>query len=388
MKKIRLPVGLKNLFRTLQRKLHPGSPTMDGLAEIELRIEPGAISEEPASRRVFYILVVLVSGVLVSIHQLTPFIGVAYFGALSLFRIIRWRTIPLWLILLISLWLAFPARSYNNEVVGSTMESFGKIDQTVNSNLVDVSQVSKGQVIVSWSARGLSAFLVVLAGIGFFRRIRNQRLDLPVLLLGSAPIIVLFLNSYGGESLFRVYFFMLPYLSFLAAGALFPNEDTDSGWKRPTLVAGLSSILLLSFLFVYYGKERQYSFTQDEVQVAEYLYTHARPGSLLVEGSSNYPAMFINYEYFSYVAIDREPSIEKLLKNPSDVLYKWLSNTSKYQESYLIITRSQKIYTEDMGVLPPGALERIQNALEGSDRFEIVFSNQDAIIFRVKSAAK
>ena len=40
---------------------------------------------------------------------------------------------------------------------------------------------------------------------------------------------------------------------------------------------------------------------------AEYLYEHAPRGSLLIEGTRNYPGQFKNYERFDYVTLSREP---------------------------------------------------------------------------------
>jgi hypothetical protein len=309
---------------------------------------------------------------------------------LILFGFISWRTLPLWMIVLILLWLAFPAQAYNKTVEGSILESFGKVEQTVNSGLVDVAAVSIGQAAVSWMGRGLSALILLLAGVGVFQRARKGYLDLPVILLAISPVIVLFLNSYGGEALFRVYLFMVPYLAFLAAGAIIPREETIRSWLQPIAIGILSVIMLTAFLFAYYGKERQYSFTKGEVEAAEYLYSHAVPNSLLVEGSRNYPTMFSNYEYFTYVAIDREPadSIDRLLANPVDVLDEWLSDTNRYKTSYLFITRSQKIDVDEVGGLPVGSLDKIQTLLEKSGKFEVIFSNQDAIIFAVRKSIK
>jgi hypothetical protein len=349
---------------------------------------------EPAltkfSQRMLGAMVLLMFGVIVSIHQLTPFMGVIATIVLILFGFIRWRTLPLWMIAIILLWLAFPAQAYNKTVEGSILESFGKIEQTVNSGLVDVATISIGQAAVSWMGRGLSALILLLAGVGVFQRARKGYLDLPVILLAISPVIVLFLNSYGGEALFRVYLFMIPYLAFLAAGAIIPREETIRSWLQPIAIGILSVIMLTAFLFAYYGKERQYSFTKGEVEAAEYLYSHAVPNSLLVEGSRNYPTMFSNYEYFTYVAIDREPadSINRLLANPVDVLDEWLSDTTRYKTSYLFITRSQKIDVDEVGGLPVGSLDKIQNLLEKSGKFEVVFSNQDAIIFAVRKSIK
>lgn len=349
--------------------------------------EPGLTK---VSQQMLGAIALLVFGVIVSVHQLTPFIVVIAVFVLILFGYVRWRTLPLWMIVIILLWLAFPAQAYNKTVEGSILESFGKVEQTVNSGLVDVAIVSVGQAAVSWMGRGLSALILLLAGVGVFQRARKGYLDIPVILLVVSPIIILFLNSYGGEALFRVYLFMVPYLAFLAAAAIIPREAIIRSWLQPIVIGILSVIMLTAFLFAYYGKERQYSFTKAEVEAAQYLYSRAVPNSLLIEGSRNYPTMFSNYEYFTYVAIDREPvdSIDRLLANPVDVLDEWLSDSSRYNASYLLITRSQKIYVDEIGELPFGSLDKIQNLLEKSGKFEVVFSNQDAIIFAVRKSIK
>lgn len=331
------------------------------------------------------IMVLVIFGVIVSTHQLTPPMGLFSAFLLALFGVIRWRVLPVWMLLLIVLWLAFPARAYNNTVIGSTLESFGKINQTVDSGFVDVAQVSAGQAVVSWMGRGLSAAIILLGGLGAFWRLRKGYLDLPALLLAAAPFLVLFLNSYGGEAIFRVFFFMLPYLAFLAAAALVPSHQSARNWFHSILIGGISLVFLIAFLFAYYGKERQYSFTKLEVEAAEYLYSQAPPNALLVEGSRNYPTLFLNYENFTYVAIDREPkeSVNKLLADPENVLYRWLSDSRRYSSSYLIITRSQKLYTDEIRDIPSGSLDKIEAALRNSNKFEVVYSNKDAVIFRV-----
>ena len=64
--------------------------------------------------------------------------------------------------------------------------------------------------------------------------------------------------------------------------------------------------MLAGFLFAYYGKERQYYFTPEEVAASEYLYEHAPDRSLLIQGSVNYPSQFKNYEHFDYVLLAAE----------------------------------------------------------------------------------
>ncbi|MBL8015492.1 MAG: hypothetical protein JNK26_04895 [Candidatus Doudnabacteria bacterium] len=334
-----------------------------------------------ASRLALGILTLLIFAGIVSSHQLTPFMGVASVLVLVFLGVTRWRTLPLWMIVLIVLWLAFPADSYRDQLFGTSNE-VGSVSENVGSGLINVAKVSPGQAVVSAMGRGLTALVVLLAGFGVFQRMRKGYLDLPVIPLAGAPVIMLFLNSYGGEALFRVYLFMTPYLSFLIAGAVLPQEKTDRNWFQPTVIGGLSLVMIIGFLFAYYGKESQYYFSKAEVEASEYLYSQAVPDSLLVEGSRNYPSQFLNYDFFTYVPIDREPSSDKLLADPVGVLDRWLSNTTRYRESYLIITRSQKIAVDELGDMPPGSFDKIQKLLTESEMFEVVFSNDDAIIFR------
>lgn len=327
-------------------------------------------------------LVLLCYAAIVSSHQLTPFMGVLFGLVLAFGSYTRWKTLPIWMSAFIILWFLFPAKLYTSGVIESIVNSYGNLFHNIDSGFINVATVSPGQALVAWMGRGLSAAIGVLAGIGVCLRVRHRYLDLHIILLAAAPLAIIFLNTYGGEALFRMYFFSLPFLSFLAARVIFPRDNSERNWRQVVGIGGLSTVLLVGLLFAYYGKEQQYYFTKGEVEAAEFIFNNAEPNSLLVEGARNYPSQFLNYEYFTYVPIDREPSEsqERLLHNPVRVLDAWLSNPD-YVASYLIITRSQKSYTDSVGVLPLGTLDRIQEALETSDNFEIALSNQDAIIF-------
>lgn len=140
--------------------------------------------------------------------------------------------------------------------------------------------------------------------------------------------------------------------------------------------------MLGGYFFAYYGKERQYHFTQGEFAAAQFLYNTAPRGSLLIEGTPNYPSRFKNYEIFSYVAISREPAAGRihLIGSPVETLSRWMSNDA-YSRTYLIITRSQKAEVDALGVMPPGSLDKVEQALKHSPEFKVIFSNRDASIF-------
>ena len=207
------------------------------------------------------------------------------------------------------------------------------------------------------------------------------------LLLAGAPFFLLVASSYGGEILFRVYLFSLAPMTFFAASAIHPQPRLVSTWRVPIVTILLSIVMLVAFNITYFGKDQQYYFTKNEVAASQYLYSTAPPNSLLVEGSRNYPSQFLNYEYFTYVPIDREPieSRMNVIEQPVEVLSRWLDN-DQYSATYLIITRSQKNAVEALGTLPPGSLDNLEQSLRESSEFEILFSNQDAAIYILSGA--
>jgi hypothetical protein len=229
----------------------------------------------------------------------------------------------------------------------------------------------------------LSALVVGLAFLGFLRRIRNKELDLPAILLLCAPLPFLLVNSYGGEILFRVYFFALPFFAFLTAGLAFPGEETRLSLSISSGMAAVSLLLVACLTLAYYGKDQQYYFSPEEVQAAETIYKNAPPNTLLVEGSRDYPSQFLNYENFIYVPLDQEPieSLSRVLSQPAETLSRWMSDR-RYAAAYLIITRSQKALVDSLGIMPPGSLDRIAQVLRQTPGFTVVYDSPDAVVFK------
>ena len=56
---------------------------------------------------------------------------------------------------------------------------------------------------------------------------------------------------------------------------------------------GALAVLLAAFMFAYLGKERANYFTDDEIAVVTRFYDSAPAGSLLIEGSRNYPGSML-----------------------------------------------------------------------------------------------
>jgi hypothetical protein len=299
-----------------------------------------------------------------------------------IFRRSTVRRLPVLMVIVLALWFLYGAEFFLLDRLSTIFSSVGQFASNVDANLVNVTQLSSGQRLVSLMGRALTAVVWLLALAGGLRRLRQGQRDwTPVIVLFSVVILPL-INDYGGEILFRVYLFALPATAFFAAASIYPSRTSGAARRGAWVSAALSMILFTGFLFAYYGKDRHYYFTPQEVEAARYLYSTAPPNSLLIEGTRNYPTQFLNYENFTYVPIDREPrdSWQKVIDDPVTVLARWLDN-DKYAATYLILTRSQKSEVDELSPLPPGSIDRIERALLNSPEFRIVYRNEDAIIF-------
>ena len=75
-------------------------------------------------------------------------------------------------------------------------------------------------MLTGYAARILSAFLWLLALVCAFRRSRSGNSVLVPLGLFFAPFLIIFGQEYGGEAIYRVFLFSLPWAACLAAVAL------------------------------------------------------------------------------------------------------------------------------------------------------------------------
>lgn len=375
------PPGVASLCRWLR---------LTGLAQFVHRWLVRADQSSPASpeltghqRRGLVVLVLASFAVIVTSHQLTPLMTILALSGLVIFQQCRVRWLPLVMMGMIGLWFASGARVFVGAELYDLVDSFGMVVKNIDDNLINLAQASPSQQLVAVMGRGLTLAVLGLAFVGGLRRLRAGYVDLAAALLLMAPFLMLAGNAYGGEILFRVYFFALPFLAFFAAAVFYPSEQAGkSGW---TLLGNslLSGVVLVSFSFAYFGKDQMYYFTPNEVAASEFLYNTAPPGSLLVEGSRNYPSQFRHYEYFTYVPLAKErPEAQReIVEQPVEVLARWLGNR-RYSAGYVIITRSQKA---DLALLPyampEDGLPTIEQALLASPQFHLLYENQDARIF-------
>jgi GT2 family glycosyltransferase len=332
------------------------------------------------------LLIVLVLAItfVVSSHQLTPFMLVLALGALVTFGRLELHLLPVLAAVLTLGWITFMCVGFLEGNLYWVVDSIGSLQGNANATLINLASASSGMRHVALVDRALTLFVAALALIGIVRRVRTGSLDLSAILLAAVPFVMLGANAYGNEMLFRVYFFSLPAMAFLAAAAFLPTPASWNTRFAPTFVVGASVLLLTGFCIAYYGKERLNYFTKDEVRAARLLYSSAEPGSLLLSGTYDSPWAFDHYERYRYIALSQETSAirRRALAHPVETLLD-LVEASQARHAYFTVTRSQRAEIDMTGVMPRGSLAAIERAVERSPRFRSVYRGRDASILEV-----
>jgi hypothetical protein len=313
-------------------------------------------------------------------HQLTPIMiilaltGLTVIGRLSPILVVFATLAEL-------TWLLYMATPFVADHLAEEINVFGEGLIQASERLIDTSIVTEGMYWVVLIGRVTTLSIALLAVAGAIRRCFNGFFDVRAATLLAAPIPLL-ANAYGGEVIFRVYYFALPFLAFFAASLFFPAPGKGDSVVSRTLIAIVAAGLTVGFVFANNGKDRQYSFTHDEIEAAQWLYQNAPQGSLLIEGARSYPSQFQNYERYIYLPIANEVRSERqrIIDDPVNIFAGWLSDP-KANGGYVIITRSQKAYVYSEGVMPMGSLDAIEQKLLASPRFNLVYSSENTKIF-------
>ncbi|WP_284391425.1 hypothetical protein [Devosia yakushimensis] len=348
------------------------------------RGEPASMPTGKWTRLLASLGVLLLILAIVVTHQLMPLLVILALAALAVLGRLSFGFL-LFAIAAETLWLFYFADVYVSAVFRDLVADFGQLNSEIVGKMVDFSVASPGQRLVSLASRGLTGAIGVLAISGGLRRLWHGHRDATAIALTLVPFLLLIATSYGGEIVFRLYYYSLPFLAFFAGALFFPIASSRTGLPA-LLLAGLLMLLATGFILANNGKDRQYHFTPQEVAAASWLYEAAPDGALIIEGARNYPSQFMNYERFTFVPLaEEEPEdVAALLADPAAVLGRWLQQWPT--SGFIILTHSQKAYLDDVGVMPVGTLDTIKVSLLSSARFRLVYANDDSSIFTLNPA--
>jgi hypothetical protein len=362
-------------------------------ADPTLSLTPVARGATPRAQRVAPILALLgVYLVLVLTHQLSPYIVAAQLAALTVFGKLRVRWLVFAMVAIALAYLA-PAFSSLNRTYG-LISSLGNLVQNVRPPTTQPTLgLSSGVVLWTRISDLLVLGLGILALLGAWRRRREGRPVAIFVLLMLSPVVIVTFLSYGGEAILRVFLFSLPWVACLGASALRPKARPLRWSARPlilpaVLVAGVA--LLIPAVFT---MDADNMVPAGEVAAANYFYTHAPTGSVLMT-TGNFPTKLSGrYNLYADGPSDSDPSLlvdpalrAKMLGAPylgqvSAVIrsYEHIAGA----QGYMAISQSEETYATDYGLLPAGSLQHLAAAMRTSPDWRVVFQNTQATIFEL-----
>jgi hypothetical protein len=232
----------------------------------------------------------------------------------------------------------------------------------------------------------LAAFAAALLNL---RRGRLRPAIVPAAVMAASGLIF-FAQTYGGEGRLRVYLFSLPWCSLAIASVLLPERAVRVGHLlRTGIVLLVATALWLCAFFIPYDVNRM---TRQEIAAANWLYDNGDPRLQIVVGDANFPSnLNPNYPAFTHWF----PVPYSLLEDPGfrqdalgrgqqaevagvATLLRRLGGSG-----YVVLSRGERAYADSFGLATPGTLDRIQAGLAADPRFEVVYHNPDAVIFRM-----
>ena len=328
---------------------------------------------------------------IVPTHQLTPLMVISSLGLLALFC--RYRV---WILTAVIIgftvgWLLVFARQWLATNDSGLMSSFGSIGSNFgyHSTFVNLSEPRPSHVVVAQLDRVHSAAIWILAVIGLIRR-GNRRSEHALALLALAPLPLVLTNDYGGEMIFRVYMFGLPFVAFYAAAAFFPDQSRGrrpvgkGRWMINITAVVFPVVLLLlvpGFAAGYYGKEQANYVSPREVAAARFIAGIAPRGSLIIGTTQDLPIEFVNFEFYDYLRFaTHEPQDRRAILDDPVEVFAEIMRPAAHHHSFLMISRIDAGIVETTGNLPPGSLANIVSKLSESPRFTVVYRNSDAVV--------
>jgi hypothetical protein len=361
-------------------------------------------------------LMVLAFAVIVSSHQLTPFMLLAGLTALALWRRSRYPWLLVLLGVFVVLWGLTFAKGYTSGQ-SEWYATLGQFLQNLSANTTETLEESSGRVTASLLIKTFVLCVWGLAALGGVQQMRRGIVPLRAMLLAVAPFPLILLNSYGGEMLLRIYFFSLPFMSILITGGL-PLHDpvlesadqadtTDpsvpaltfsrpvmvlrrpvNSWRIVPITAMLSLGLVIGFLSTYTAKEKFYRVPPEEVSVLSELYRTAPPQSMLILlNDLSLPLRIAgNYEQFDHLPwIDTSTERDVELNQGSlNDMFDELQNR-KRPMAYLILSASQRDFFAENNILRRGSYERFRAILARSKTWSLEWHRGDTEVYSIRN---
>jgi hypothetical protein len=330
-------------------------------------------------------------------HQLTPYMLILSVAGLTIFDLVR----PRWLLLpLIGIAVGYFIPNAGEVTSQYTIFSFN-IFANASGNAVHA-RGSTGELVSVLAARGLTFLVWGAAAYVVIRRRRNAENLLLPLILALTAFGILVAGNYGGEAVYRVILFSLPWF------VVIPARELASGrWAVPDVLRGrgtvlrrsaglavVASLMVLGGIQAAQGAYSVYAISPLEVQASNYFYAHAPVGSSLTLLVQDFPTRLSSAYVHINEGLPTDPALvddDHLLSDRvwnASVIPEMTSDVMRYPGTsrFLVISTRMRAYLAYFGIRTPGAISSLETAFDHSPRWSVWYRNSDTVIYRYRGA--
>jgi hypothetical protein len=349
------------------------SPFAEGAAEAE----PEPVTRLGSTARAGMVLVVvLIGGVVVASHQLTPFGLFAATAVVVATGQTVLRGYPILIGLLIGSWLSYMTLTYLAGHIQTLFAEALQAEAVATAAVSDRLRGNPGHLFVVFERIVFSAAFWGLAFLGGLRRLWHGHWDLMLALLAGFPFGFLALQSYGGEMLLRVYLFALPFMAFFVAGLFYPRIQPVSR-LQPLLVVVLSGALIGGFFVARFGNDRADAMTRDEIVAVDRLHSVVPAGAVVAVGNHNSPLGYRDYETFVRLSLARD-----FVSFEAAQIADSFSELANGRPAFLFLSNSQRDFF-DLNGFPADEWDALVEQMEASARFRLIFRTGDTVLLEL-----
>jgi hypothetical protein len=353
-------------------------------------VQPGELPPQPAStgQKAFLLaLVIAVFTVTTASHQLTPFFMLGACTVLVLVRRCTLRGLPVLLAVILAGWISFAAVAYWSGHLSNLFGGLGNLGVNLTTSVGGRLAGSTPTHLVALRAReAVAAAIVGLALAGLLRRRRRGLDDRVLLALFGAPVLMVVLQSYGGEIALRIYLFMLPAACLLAACSFVPDPRPGRPtWGTRAVLVGCALVLPAAFFLARYGNEAFEQVPPGELAAADWVYAHDAHGARLLWLSSA-PAIDVTPQMpWSYRDISKVVYVpSQAPRDPAKVAGLVSALRSAGPGSYLIAARTQVAALEQTESYAPGWGKQFNAVMSATPDVRVAFATGSAVIYTLR----
>lgn len=334
--------------------------------------------------------VLLLAAAVVVTHQLSPFFMALGLGALVVTGRLRAWWLPVAIGAMMAFWIYL---SYDYVSLHFTLFAFDPFENVKGTQAAIPAPGSPEFRIVGAAARVMTVLAVGAAAVAWWRSPPDRRQTF-VWAVAAAPASVLLVQSYGGEAIYRVVMFMLPWVCYLASR---PVSEPARRWPRlrGAAVALGSAGLAGLFLLNYFGLDRVNTVQPQEVRASAWFETHAPPGAMLAylngyipTPSTAFYADHLNADgnwgggIFSDARFEGYAGRELTAADIPGILAIW-REMSQTGAVYVLIGPTEIAAVETYGYSPPGTIRSFVGALLVDPGLRLVHQDANAYVLEV-----